>query len=204
LSAEPGIFTLPCSDCGAALEIARDMDTFICDFCGSRQIVQRGGRLLSLKSRAGDIEAGSGQTASSLAIERLTGKQLALAERVDALKTARDIHASRAAVFIAGCHFLLAATACGILAGISIEYDRPFSTPLGLLLFGISAGWGMWRARRRQNSIEKQFDPDIDALEERLDSIEDQLERHRRIVASPPPNSYSNPRKPKSRQPQYR
>ncbi len=71
---ESGILTLKCPSCGANLEISSDMEVSYCDYCGTRQIVERGSGTVALKlvsEAIARVQIGTDRTASELAIVRL-------------------------------------------------------------------------------------------------------------------------------------
>ena len=78
------ILTLKCPSCGAALEIAPDMERFACGYCGTEQIVQRRGGTVALKAITAaitQIQIGTDRTAAELAIQRLSRELATLAEQ---------------------------------------------------------------------------------------------------------------------------
>jgi hypothetical protein len=182
------------------------VNIFVCDYCRKAQVVQRRGAFVSLKSPSNaiaNVDPGLADTPSGLAIQRLTSKKAELAHRLGRLKAAQSAHCFKAALFLGGGHIVLSVIVFAIVAGIPLD-ENPSRFPVATLLFIIIAGVGLWAAKKRQDSVEKQYAPEISAIDQRLESIDDQLERHRRIVAGPAPGRYSNLRKPKSRQPRYR
>lgn len=71
---QSGVLILKCPSCGANLEISADMEVLYCDYCGTRQIVERcsGAVALKLVSEAiARVKIGTDRTASELAIVRL-------------------------------------------------------------------------------------------------------------------------------------
>lgn len=81
----PDTFTLTCPNCGGKLEITKDIDRFVCVHCGTEQIVNRAGGIISLKPIMDDISRevvnvakGASHTASELALRRLDGEILEL------------------------------------------------------------------------------------------------------------------------------
>lgn len=68
------ILEMKCTGCGGALEIAPEMETFTCGYCGSAQIIQRKGGTVILKPLTDSIakvQAGTDRTAAELALARL-------------------------------------------------------------------------------------------------------------------------------------
>lgn len=66
--------TLKCPSCAGNLDIAEDMDSFACGFCGTKQVVQRRGGTVSLKpigEAIARVQVGTDRTAAELAIRRL-------------------------------------------------------------------------------------------------------------------------------------
>lgn len=85
---------LSCPNCGATLEIARDVDRFICLYCSTQQIVRRNGSIISLHPLVegiAKVQQGTDKTAAELAIRRLT-EEIAVArtEESDAIEAANQ------------------------------------------------------------------------------------------------------------------
>lgn len=67
------VVALECPKCGASLEVAPDLDTFACGYCGASVRVRREGGTVSLQrieARLSEVERNTGRTASELAIVR--------------------------------------------------------------------------------------------------------------------------------------
>jgi predicted RNA-binding Zn-ribbon protein involved in translation (DUF1610 family) len=81
-------FALECVDCGAKLDISKEMDRFACSYCGTEQIVERRGGTVSLKLLTDAIRKMrivADKTAAELALTRLK------AELADSDKQLRGI-----------------------------------------------------------------------------------------------------------------
>jgi DNA-directed RNA polymerase subunit RPC12/RpoP len=75
------IVGLKCPSCGGNLDIAPDMDTFACGYCGTRQVVQRRGGTVCLKpigEAIARVQVGTDRTAAELAVRRLRGDLVAI------------------------------------------------------------------------------------------------------------------------------
>lgn len=84
---------LSCPSCGAELEIAENLDRFACSYCGSKQIVSRSGRTVSLSltvEKLEGIKLGVDKTASELAIKRLREDIINLEEGKKSIHTDKD------------------------------------------------------------------------------------------------------------------
>lgn len=76
------LLNLACANCSAPLQIGDDLERFTCSYCGTAQIVERSGGVISTKKITSAIHAvqrGTDRTAAELAIPRLT-KELAEAQ----------------------------------------------------------------------------------------------------------------------------
>lgn len=81
MNGSDNIIPLKCCSCGAALEIAPDVDEFACGYCGGQQIVLRRGGTIALKligESVARIQRGTDRTAAELAVRRLREDLLAL------------------------------------------------------------------------------------------------------------------------------
>jgi hypothetical protein len=64
-----------CTNCGAPLSIADDMERFACGYRGTQLVVERRGGTVALKrieSAIQQVRIGTGKTAAELAVVRLT------------------------------------------------------------------------------------------------------------------------------------
>jgi predicted RNA-binding Zn-ribbon protein involved in translation (DUF1610 family) len=87
--AMPDIVTLSCPFCGGNLQIAQDIDRFVCGYCGSEHIVRRGGGIVSLApvvEGLRNVQTGVDKTAAELAIVRLSTEIDALEEELAELR----------------------------------------------------------------------------------------------------------------------
>lgn len=64
---------MTCPNCGGSLEITKDMEVFLCGYCGKEQFVERKGGTVSLKLVDGlaKVQKGTDKTAAELALNRL-------------------------------------------------------------------------------------------------------------------------------------
>lgn len=87
------IYSLSCANCSAPLEIGSDTERFICAHCGSAQILERAGGIISLRKVENSLHAiqrGTDRTAAELAIPRLTQeREKLLALRAQSLEAHR-------------------------------------------------------------------------------------------------------------------
>lgn len=85
---------LSCANCSAPLEIGDDLERFTCSYCGTAQIVERSGGVIStrkIETALKAVQRGTDRTAAELAIPRLT-RELADAQqaRASVLVAARE------------------------------------------------------------------------------------------------------------------
>jgi ribosomal protein S27AE len=70
------VVSLKCVNCGASLEIGPHVDNFACGYCGTKQRVDRGGGIVSLRkieTTLSEVRQATDRTASELALVRLQG-----------------------------------------------------------------------------------------------------------------------------------
>ncbi len=129
------MITLSCPNCGAGLEIIKDIDRFACAHCGMEHLVHRGG-VVSLTPAIEDhngVKSGVDRTAAELAIRRLREDLSELQARRDLLKLPKR-RSSRMGENIGCIISLFSAAVLAVVsfwffsAGIFGEYI-PFSTP---------------------------------------------------------------------------
>lgn len=68
------LLTLSCANCSAPLEVAADLERFTCSYCGTAQIVERSGGVVStrkLEAAISAVQRGTDRTAAELAMPRL-------------------------------------------------------------------------------------------------------------------------------------
>jgi DNA-directed RNA polymerase subunit RPC12/RpoP len=73
--------SLSCPSCGGKLQITSDIERFACSYCGTEQIVKRGGGIISLTpviDGLKNIKVGVDKTSSELALIRLNREILEL------------------------------------------------------------------------------------------------------------------------------
>lgn len=94
----PGIVSLRCTGCGAALEITPDLDVFSCSYCGAGQLVRRSGGTVSLKpleAAISRVQQGTDRTAAELAIRRLREDLTTLEAKEQQNRASMDIEDHR-------------------------------------------------------------------------------------------------------------
>lgn len=130
------MITLSCPNCGARLEITKDIDRFACSYCRMEHLVHRGGRIVSLSpviERLEGVEIGVDRAAVELAIQRLREELSELQARRDALKLSKRRPSQMAEnmgciISLFGAAVLAVASVWFFSAGILGEYT-PFSPP---------------------------------------------------------------------------
>ena len=130
------MITLSCPNCGARLEITKDVDRFACAYCGMEHLVHRGGTVVSLTPAVEDLRSvkdGIDKTAAELAIKRLREELTELQARGDALKLSKrrpsQMNENMGYIVSLFCAAVLAVASVWFFsAGIFGEYT-PFSPP---------------------------------------------------------------------------
>jgi len=78
--------SLKCVNCGAGLEIGPDTTSFACGYCGTQQLVERGGGIVSLRrleDTLDEVKLGTNRAASELALARLKAEAAAICAQRD-------------------------------------------------------------------------------------------------------------------------
>ncbi len=153
MSTQLKTLTLKCPSCGAALDVAPDMERFACGYCGSEQIVQRQGGTVALKlvtDAIARVQFGTDRTAAELALRRINDEMAAL----DA--EAHEIHLVRGANIGPGMLAFMGVFAlAAFLVAQSVEWEgAPVCIIIAVVLFVIAA------------IVHAQPDPHKDRLEE--------------------------------------
>jgi hypothetical protein len=157
--------TLTCPSCGGKLEITNDLDRFACGYCGTEQVVRRGGGVVSLApvvEGLKQVQVGVDKTASELAIVRLTAEIAELERQLNEVTTQKNSIAP-------GC--LLAVGIVALIVSMGFPYLFLLSVPLvvGMILYIVSNGRNKKRVRL--------------TIEEALARKEGELAKHQQMVS---------------------
>ena len=184
------IYSLSCANCSAPLEIGSDTERFICAHCGSAQILERQGGIISLKKVENSLHAiqrGTDRTAAELAIPRLTQeKQQILALRAQALEAhqKKRAHARGRRLTLAGISFLVlllaGPTAINQIKMTALNTALTLAWMLSLIVIPVLV---FLKTRMPRSTSAQQVISDYDA---QLASIEAHLQANRAIVSTLP------------------
>lgn len=87
------LLKLSCANCSAPLEVGDNLERFTCSYCGTAQIVERAGGVIStrkLETAINAVQRGTDRTAAELAMPRLNNElREAMAERAALVQFAR-------------------------------------------------------------------------------------------------------------------
>lgn len=79
------LLKLSCANCSAPLEVGDNLERFTCSYCGTAQVVERSGGVIStrkLETAINAVQRGTDRTAAELAMPRLNNElREAMAER---------------------------------------------------------------------------------------------------------------------------
>lgn len=189
----PVVATLKCPNCGAALKIGASVTDFACAYCGAQQIVEREGGIISLRlisESVSRIQVSTDKTASELALQRLEGELFTLQQqqqKLTAERTAkeRDIRSQRSlliTVFVAGLGWLVIAA----LADWTTE-GKYAAAVFAVILAACWRAHTSSKVKRGLAKSHEQYQPQLNPLNSRIASIQQQIERHRAIVDGRPP-----------------
>ncbi len=146
------VLSLSCANCSAPLEVSEGVSQLTCAFCGTPQLVERGGGAVSLRRVEATLEAvqrSADRTAAELAIPRLLRERqelqqkraVALAAEQERHVRARSRRSGRAWIAFFAT-LLLGGLVQRSLAEVPVFSDL-FSIAWMLLLIG--APWFVWR-----------------------------------------------------------
>jgi hypothetical protein len=195
--------SLKCSSCGAGLSIPPDIDHLACSFCGSEQIVNRVGGIITLKPDTDairQVQIGTDRTAAELALHRL-GQEWnhAIWERGN-LATYWQQQCTSAGASTKG-NYLVLAIVLGVVCLMSVDIilqlilrflPSPWPQVIALFLGIIAAGMlfvflftkGQKKAQAEEMEVAAHRDEALRQIDLRLQSLTEQIERNRRIVNS--------------------
>ncbi len=185
------LLTLSCANCSAPLEVRADLERFTCSYCGTAQIVERSGGVVStrkLEAAISAVQRGTDRTAAELAMPRLTREldelmaQRAqvvhrLQQRLEQAKSGRLTMA------------VIATFSVAILWAIFVSPITPTST-LGnivkIMLFWVVV-IGTPALVYRETKLPK-FDlvQETEHLDERIDKVREHIKANRRILDTLP------------------
>jgi hypothetical protein len=160
--------TLTCPSCGGKLQITSDLDRFACGYCGTEQVVRRGGGVVSLApvvEGLKQVQVGVDKTASELAIRRLREDIAELEEQVEAARTPSFFSTGPGLVtIVAGGALIVAVVA-------KVEWLILLSA---LLIAGLIVRSLLTGRQDRQTRL---------ALQEEIERKEEELAKHERLVS---------------------
>ncbi len=185
------LLTLSCANCSAPLEVRADLERFTCSYCGTAQIVERSGGVVStrkLEAAINAVQRGTDRTAAELAMPRLTRELDELMSqraqivhrvqlRVEHAKTGRHTMA------------IIATFVVVILWAIFVSPIEPKSTLgeiLKIVVFWIVA-IGTPALVYRETKLPKiDLVQETEHLDEKIDKVREHIKANRRILDTLP------------------
>ena len=185
------LLTLSCANCSAPLQVAADLERFTCSYCGTAQIVERSGGVIStrkLEAAINAVQRGTDRTAAELAMPRLDRELDALmAQRAQVVhRLQQRMEQARNGRFKLA---VIATFTVAILWAIFVSPISPTST-LGSIL-KIVLFWvvviGAPALVYRETRLPK-FDlvQETEHLDEKIDRVREHIKANRRILDTLP------------------
>lgn len=188
--AETKAVALKCTGCGGALEIAPDMDSFSCGYCGLAQVVERRGGTVALKAVAdavSRVQAGTDRTAAELAIARLTGE--IEQEKSKAMAAVRPLQASeKASRKTATTAFVACLTLGGLPAfvGVMLLLSGAIGGGVTSLILGVAIGGVCFLVGRSANHSANRLDAKVREIVQesqgKIEALETKVAAARTVV----------------------
>lgn len=161
--------SLKCVNCGAGLEIGPDTNSFACGYCGTQQMVERGGGIVSLRrleDTLDEVKLGTSRAASELALARLKADAAAICARRDSEIRALRASDDRSSALLGWGIILGIAGAVAVFGWWSIPV-----IPVGLFFVVRSVKSASGDVKRIAASAEAQLEP-----------LNTQIARHQKII----------------------
>ncbi|MDP4074451.1 hypothetical protein [Acidovorax sp. A1169] len=185
------LLTLSCANCSAPLEVAADLERFTCSYCGTAQIVERSGGVVStrkLEAAISAVQRGTDRTAAELAMPRLNRELDELMEQ-----RAQVVHRLQQRLEQAktGRHTLviIATFSVAILWAIFVSPITPTST-LGnivkIVLFWVVVIGTSTLVYRKTKLPKFDLVQETEHLDEKIDKIRAHIKANRRILDTLP------------------
>ncbi len=185
------LLTLSCANCSAPLEVAADLERFTCSYCGTAQIVERSGGVVStrkLEAAISAVQRGTDRTAAELAMPRLNRELDELMEqraqvlhRVQSrLEEARGSRRKAA---------IIATVSVVILWAMFVSPINPTSTlgnALQIVVFWIVAVGTPTLVYRKTKLPKFDLVQETEHLDEQIDKVREHIKANRRILDTLP------------------
>jgi ribosomal protein S27AE len=195
---------LKCSSCGAGLNVPPDVDQFACGFCGSTQMVERGGGIIALEpviDAIKQVQNKADKAAAELALRRLNEEWKAATERRENLIRHWQQHYDDAggsslntALILAPLVGIVILVICKlitpqVLEGLGIRLDSSMvGNVVGVILGAPPAIYILVnshnQARKEEAKVAAQRDKEIQQADAHLQSLSEQIEKYKGIVNS--------------------
>jgi hypothetical protein len=160
--------TLSCPSCGGKLQITNDLDRFACGYCGTEQVVRRGGGVVSLAPIVEvlkQVQSGVDRAASELAIKRLKEEVAELTQERQVLGPGAE-NLVLFGIIVLGIVGLIV----GVLSGV-------WGLALVSALLAVGAGYSLVRIQRSNAEHRR-------AIDRQLGQKLEELQTHQRIVSA--------------------
>lgn len=185
------LLKLSCANCSAPLEVGDNMDRFTCSYCGTAQVVERSGGVIStrkLETAINAVQRGTDRTAAELAMPRLDRELAqAMVERAKLIEQSkkRIATARSSRLYVAIIAFFCAA----ILGLMVLMALSPKSVVLSTIL---SLAWfvGIFAAPIlvfvKFKMPQDNADVVVHSIDDRIEAIEQRIAANRRILDAMP------------------
>ncbi|HUK89476.1 MAG TPA: hypothetical protein VLZ81_03680 [Blastocatellia bacterium] len=179
MSTQATVLTLTCPNCGANLQIAADLETFACAYCGSRHMVQRSGGTVSLKMLSdviNRIQSGTDRTAAEMAIQRLQKEIAALQFRRGQVVNNHQLRAGAA-----GLQTLFRAGICGLLVAIVVGAATQ-NGAIAVVAFMMVSSCAGFLDQRHRKDIDAKMAAELRQVDLQIAARIEELRQHRSTV----------------------
>lgn len=185
------LLTLSCANCSAPLEVAVDLERFTCSYCGTAQIVERSGGVIStrkLEAAINAVQRGTDRTAAELAMPRLTRELDELMEQRAQVvhRLQHRMEQARNGRFKVA---VIATLVVVVLWAIFVSPNKPEST-LGeivqIVVFWIVAIGTPALVYRKTKLPKINLVQETEHLDEKIDKVREHIKANRRILDTLP------------------
>jgi hypothetical protein len=192
------IVRMSCLSCGGGLEISKDIDQFVCTYCGTEQRVERKGGTIALKRVAdaiAKVQVGTDKTAAELALYRLPHELNTLMwhrnQRVTywQYELAKPRGTADAYVLLG---LFLCLTAIAVVTSILFDLAGSYVALIGCVLsIGASAAgffairaWAYESITEEIQSLNRRKTSDLTAIDNQIKTLSEKIENARAIANS--------------------
>lgn len=185
------LLTLSCANCSAPLEVVANLERFTCSYCGTAQIVERSGGVVStrkLEAAINAVQRGTDRTAAELAMPRLNRElDELMAQRAQVVhRLQHRMEQARNGRFKVA---VIATFVVVILWAIFVSPINPTSTlgsALQIVVFWIVAVGTPTLVYRKTKLPKFDLVQETEHLDEQIDKVREHIKANRRILDTLP------------------